>query len=68
MVMDLLLKIISLEKSEGGHGIVDWLQTQDLIPTLLSCLSPDCNSATQTSAGDFLKAIITISANAARQP
>jgi SIT4-associating protein SAP185/190 len=66
MVMDLLLKIISLEKSEGGHGIVDWLQTQDLIPTLLSCLSPDCNSATQTSAGDFLKAIITISANAAQ--
>ena len=66
MVMDLLLKIISLEKSDGGHGIVDWLQSQDLIPTLLSCLSPDCNSATQTSAGDFLKAIITISANAAQ--
>ena len=66
MVMDLLLKIISLEKSDGGHGIVDWLQSQDLIPILLSCLSPDCNSATQTSAGDFLKAIITISANAAQ--
>jgi SIT4-associating protein SAP185/190 len=66
MVMDLLLKIISLEKSDGGHGIVDWLQSQDLIPTLLSNLSPDCNSATQTSAGDFLKAIITISANAAQ--
>ena len=66
MVMDLLLKIISLEKSDGGHGIVDWLQSQDLIPALLSCLSPDCNSATQTSAGDFLKAIITISANAAQ--
>ncbi len=66
MVMDLLLKIISLEKSDGGHGIVDWLQAQDLIPTLLSSLSPECNSATQTSAGDFLKAIITISANAAQ--
>ena len=66
MVMDLLLKIISLEKSDGGHGIVDWLQSQDLIPALLSNLSPDCNSATQTSAGDFLKAIITISANAAQ--
>jgi SIT4-associating protein SAP185/190 len=66
MVMDLLLKIISLEKLDGGHGIVDWLQSQDLIPNLLSNLSPDCNSATQTSAGDFLKAIITISANAAQ--
>ena len=66
MVMDLLLKIISLEKQEGGQGIVDWLQAQRLIPTLLSYLSADCNSSTQTSAGDFLKAIITISANAAQ--
>ncbi|KAK5131659.1 hypothetical protein LTR08_000786 [Meristemomyces frigidus] len=67
MVMDLLLKIISLEKHEGGAGIVDWLQTQDLIPLLLGYLSPDHSSATQTSAGDFLKAIITISANATTQ-
>ncbi|KAK6396316.1 hypothetical protein LTR65_009399 [Meristemomyces frigidus] len=67
MVMDLLLKIISLEKHEGGTGIVDWLQTQDLIPLLLGYLSPEHSSATQTSAGDFLKAIITISANATTQ-
>jgi SIT4-associating protein SAP185/190 len=67
MVMDLLLKIISLEKHEGGAGIVDWLQGQDLIPLLLGYLSPEHNSATQTSAGDFLKAIITISANATTQ-
>ncbi|KAK4959653.1 sporulation-induced protein [Elasticomyces elasticus] len=67
MVMDLLLKIISLEKHEGGQGIVDWLQSQDLIPKLLSYLSLEHSSATQTSAGDFLKAIITISANATTQ-
>jgi SIT4-associating protein SAP185/190 len=67
MVMDLLLKIISLEKHEGGQGIVDWLQAQNLIPLLLGYLSPEHNSATQTSAGDFLKAIITISANATTQ-
>ncbi|KAJ9635086.1 sporulation-induced protein [Coniosporium tulheliwenetii] len=66
-VMDLLLKLISLEKSEGGQGIVDWLQTQNLVPILLSYLSPDHCSSTQTSAGDFLKAIITISANATTQ-
>lgn len=64
MVMDLLLKIISLEKADGGQGTVDWLQSQDLIPTLLSFLSPDHPGSVQTSAGDFLKAIITISANA----
>lgn len=64
MVMDLLLKIISLEKAEGGQGTVDWLQSQDLIPGLLSFLSPEYPGSVQTSAGDFLKAIITISANA----
>ncbi|KAL8963947.1 MAG: hypothetical protein Q9183_004823 [Haloplaca sp. 2 TL-2023] len=64
MVMDLLLKIISMEKSEGGMGIVDWLQSQDLIPQLLAYLSKNHPPATQTSAGDFIKAIITISANA----
>ncbi|KAI7546931.1 SAPS-domain-containing protein [Hortaea werneckii] len=67
MVMDLLLKIVSLEKVEGGAGIVDWLQTQELIPLLLSYLGAEQSSATQTSAGDFLKAIITISANATTQ-
>ncbi|KAL8816235.1 MAG: hypothetical protein Q9223_004719 [Gallowayella weberi] len=64
MIMDLLLKIISMEKSEGGIGIVDWLQDQNLIPMLLRYLSKEYPSATQTSAGDFIKAIITISANA----
>ncbi|KAF2221920.1 SIT4 phosphatase-associated protein-domain-containing protein [Elsinoe ampelina] len=67
MVMDLLLKMISLEKAEGGQGIVDWLQGQGLIPILLSYLGPENSPATQTSAGDFLKAIITISANATGQ-
>ncbi|KAF1952559.1 extragenic suppressor of kinetochore protein 1 [Byssothecium circinans] len=67
MIMDLLLKMISLEKSEGGQGIVDWLQSQNLIPQLVSYLAPDQPSYHQTSAGDFLKAIITISANATTQ-
>lgn len=64
MVMDLLLKIISLEKAEGGQGTVDWLQSQNLVPILLSFLAPTNPASVQTSAGDFLKAIITISANA----
>lgn len=65
-IMDCLLKIISLEKAEGGQGIVDWLHSQDLMPILLSFLSSEHSWATQTSAGDFLKAIITISANASQ--
>ena len=82
MVMDLLLKIISMEKAEGGQGIVDvcipcgvrdrganalqWLQSQNLISLLLGFLGPEHPTFTQTSAGDFIKAIITISANASQ--
>ena len=44
-----------------------WLQTQNIIPQLLAYLSPEHSPSTQTSAGDFLKAIITISANATTQ-
>ncbi|KAF8425902.1 SIT4 phosphatase-associated protein [Tirmania nivea] len=66
MIMDLLLKIISMEKAENGPGIVDWLQSRQLIPILLSFLSPEISPTIQTSTGDFLKAIITISANASQ--
>lgn len=43
---------------------LQWLINQELIPTLLSYISSDYPTSVQTSAGDFLKAIITISANA----
>ncbi|CAM1500422.1 Fc.00g095840.m01.CDS01 [Cosmosporella sp. VM-42] len=66
MVMDLLLKIIALDRNEGGQGVVEWLFSKDIIPTLLSCLSPEHNWVVQTAAGDFIKAIITISANASQ--
>ncbi|KAK8086108.1 SIT4 phosphatase-associated protein [Apiospora phragmitis] len=66
MVMDLLLKIISLERTESGQGVVEWLYTRDVMPTLLSFLGPEHSWATQTSAGDFIKAIITVSANASQ--
>ncbi|RYP84681.1 hypothetical protein DL769_001115 [Monosporascus sp. CRB-8-3] len=66
LVMDLLLKIISLERSDNGQGIVEWLHTKDVMPALLSFLGPGHSWATQTSAGDFIKAIITVSANASQ--
>lgn len=43
-----------------------WLYSQDIIPTLLSCLDPKHSWLVQTAAGDFIKAIITISANASQ--
>ena len=45
---------------------MQWLQSQDLIPLLLAYLDNKYPPATQTSAGDFIKAIITISANASQ--
>ncbi|ROT38302.1 SAPS-domain-containing protein [Sodiomyces alkalinus F11] len=66
MIMDLLLKIVALDRTEGGQGIVEWLYSQDLVPTLLAFLSPENNWVVQTAAGDFIKAIITISANASQ--
>lgn len=43
---------------------MQWLKKENLIPILLSYLAPEHPASVQTSAGDFLKAIITISANA----
>lgn len=99
MIMDLLLKIIALDRNDGGQGIVEvridttfgpflarragmpwsrtvpfqhvlisvqWLYSKDIIPSLLSCLDPKHSWVVQTAAGDFIKAIITISANASQ--
>ncbi|EZF45400.1 hypothetical protein H112_01572 [Trichophyton rubrum D6] len=65
LVMDLVLKIITLDKIDE-QNVTEWLQSQDLIPTFLSYISNDHPPETQTAAGDLLKAIVTISANAAQ--
>ncbi|KAF3481364.1 SIT4-Associating protein ser/thr phosphatase [Arthroderma uncinatum] len=65
LVMDLVLKIITLDKIDE-QNVTEWLQTQNLIPTFLSYISHEYPPSTQTAAGDLLKAIVTISANAAQ--
>lgn len=52
-----------------GHyaDLEQWLQSQDLITKLLAYITPDHLNTIQTAAGDFLKAIIAISANATGQ-
>ena len=42
------------------------MQSQDLIPRLLAFLEKEHSPGTQTAAGDFIKAIVTISANASQ--
>ncbi|GEQ67317.1 hypothetical protein JCM33374_g981 [Metschnikowia sp. JCM 33374] len=71
-LMDFLLKLISTDKPDNSTGIIDFLQGQKLIPNLIDALEtiPDLSPADQdtqlsrqSSAADFLKALITISAN-----
>ncbi|CDO96057.1 unnamed protein product [Kluyveromyces dobzhanskii CBS 2104] len=62
-LMDFLLKVISTDKPDAPTGIISLLKKQHLIPKLLEYLSIEHDSAIQSAAGDFLKALITISAN-----
>lgn len=68
-LMDFLLKLISTDKLDNSTGIIDFLQEQRLIPCLLDSLDsdesddPEVSLVRQSSAADFLKALITISAN-----
>lgn len=45
---------------------IQWLYSKDIIPTLLSFLGPEHSWVVQTAASDFIKAMITISANASQ--
>lgn len=66
-IMDLLLKIISMEKTDVGAGVVDWLHEQGLLDRLLVQLKPEVDPDVQTTIADVIKAIIAISANAQDQ-
>lgn len=62
-LMDFLLKLIATDKPESPTGIIQRLKEQKLIPSLISCLSPDNSNDVQSSSTDFLKALIMMSAN-----
>ncbi|KAL2708908.1 hypothetical protein KLU848_2469 [Kluyveromyces marxianus] len=62
-LMDFLLKVISTDKPDAPTDIIALLNKQNLISKLLDYLSMDYDSSIQSAAGDFLKALITISAN-----
>lgn len=61
-LMDFLLKLISTDKPDNLTGIIDFLQRQGLIAQLVEALD-EPELVRQALAADFLKALITISAN-----
>lgn len=67
-LMDFLLKLISTDKPNSSTGIILLLKRQKFIQKLINFLKPKYDNAVQTSAGDFLKAFITISGNSASGP
>ncbi|KAJ2431904.1 sporulation-induced protein [Coemansia sp. RSA 2531] len=60
-IVDLLLKVISLEELENGPGIIAWLSEYRLIPMLVDRLGPGCDPETHSLAAQVLLDIIAIS-------
>ncbi|KAJ2448670.1 sporulation-induced protein [Coemansia sp. RSA 2336] len=60
-VVDLLLKVISLEELEGGPGIIAWLSSHRLVGQLVDRLAPDRDPDTHSLAAQVLLDIIAIS-------
>ncbi|KAF9915210.1 hypothetical protein BX616_006660 [Lobosporangium transversale] len=60
-IMDLLLKIISMEESPEGKGTVQWLSEQGLMPWLVNRLDPNYDAEVHSIASQVLLDIIAIS-------
>ncbi|KAJ2910350.1 sporulation-induced protein, partial [Coemansia aciculifera] len=60
-IVDLLLKVISLEELENGPGIIAWLSEYRLVPMLVNRLGPDSDPETHSLAAQVLLDIIAIS-------
>ncbi|KAJ1914633.1 sporulation-induced protein [Mycoemilia scoparia] len=58
---DVLLKLVSMEEFEESQGIVDWLNGEGLIDSLVDMLDPSVDVDTHTSASQVLLDIISIS-------
>ncbi|KAG0348184.1 hypothetical protein BG005_011686, partial [Podila minutissima] len=60
-IMDLLLKIISMEEAPEGRGTVEWLSKQGLMPWLVNQLDPNFDAEVHSIASQVLLDIIAIS-------
>ncbi|EDO15852.1 hypothetical protein Kpol_507p14 [Vanderwaltozyma polyspora DSM 70294] len=64
MLMEFFLKCISTDKVESSTGIINLLKKQNLITKCLDILEDDkLSTDIHASSGDFLKALISVSAN-----
>lgn len=67
-VMELLLKIIGSEESPEGSGILQWLCSTELVPSLLSKFDPELDENIHENVGQTLADIINISSHIPQSP
>ncbi|KAF9931472.1 hypothetical protein FBU30_010088 [Linnemannia zychae] len=60
-IMDLLLKIISMEESPEGKGTIQWLSEEGLMPWLINRLDPNFDEEVHSITSQVLLDIIAIS-------
>ncbi|KAG8735592.1 hypothetical protein FRC12_018000 [Ceratobasidium sp. 428] len=58
--VDLLFRIIQLDDTPGNIGVMDWLSSQNFIPSLVDRLSPRYPSTVHLVVADLLKGIISV--------
>jgi len=63
-VMDLLLKVIACEETSDGVGILEWLCTTELIPSLVGKFDPKLGYGVHENASQALSDIISVSSSA----
>ena len=60
-IMDLMLKLVSVEDLPDGSGTIKWLRDEGLIPHLVDNLDPRLDAETHTTASQALMDIISVS-------
>ncbi|KAK9700801.1 sporulation-induced protein, partial [Basidiobolus ranarum] len=69
VIMDIVLKLISLDELPSGTGVVEWLSSEGLMSKLIDRLSPKCDPETYSAIAPIILDIITISkSNSNQQP
>ncbi|ESK85608.1 phosphatase associated protein [Moniliophthora roreri MCA 2997] len=58
--VDVLVRIIQLDETPGGEGVLEWLHSEGLISRLIDLLSPSNPSDIQQIASELLVAIISM--------
>ncbi|KAK7047249.1 sporulation-induced protein [Paramarasmius palmivorus] len=58
--VDVLVRIIQLDETPGGEGVLEWLHSEGLLDRLIDMLSPSYSSDIQQIASELLVAIISM--------